>query len=276
MLEELNYDISRKSKGGVALFSRNLDDTEASYLIDAIFSSRTIDAKTANSLIDKISNEFSIYKKRDYSHLYKSFEVHRTSNKEVMYSVAIILEAIRDKQRIQFQVLDYDKNGNQITRYNGYYYKVSPYYLINNFGRYYLLCNYRADYKTLNIFRIDYLINIEIIEDDKYFTSLEKLDGDKYKNFSITEYINDHIYFLGGQIIEAEILLKNEKGVLYVQDWFNESAKIMNKNDQIYAHIKGNEMAIYYWCLQYFENIKVISPLSLKSKILKTLKDNLK
>lgn len=275
LLEELNYDIARKAKGGVALFSRNFDDTEASYLIDAIFSSRTINAKTAKSLIDKISNEFSVYKKRDYSHLYKTFEVHRTSNKEVMYTVSIILDAIRDKKRIKFQVLDYDKNGNQITRYNGFYYKVSPYYLINNFGRYYLLCNYRADYKTLNTFRIDYLVNIEILENDKYFTSLEKLDGDRYKNFSITEYINNHIYFLGGEIIEAEVLLNSEKSVLYVKDWFNESAKIINKDDKIYAYIKGNEMAIYYWCLQYLENIKVIGPLSLKNKILKTLKDSL-
>ena len=41
--------------------------------------------------------------------------------------------------------MTYDKNGNLVPRFNGYEYQVSPYYLINNFGRYYLL-GYRRRY----------------------------------------------------------------------------------------------------------------------------------
>lgn len=275
LLEELNYDIVKKRKQGVALFSRNFDDTEASYLIDAIFSSRSIDAKEAKVLIEKVLNEFSIYKRKDYSYLYKTYEINRTKNKDIMYNISIILEAIKSKKRIQFQVLDYDKEGKEIKRLNGFIYKVSPYYLINNYGRYYLLCNYRADYKTLNTFRIDYLKNVEIMDDDKYYTPLFKLDDDKYKKFSISKYINEHIYFYSGEIIEAKVLLKNEKSVLYIKDWFNESAKIKNEDGKIYAYIKGNETAIYFWSLQYLESVIVISPQSLKTKIINTLKNKL-
>lgn len=84
-----------------------------------------------------------------------------------MYTISLLFEAIKDKKRVAFKVIDYDKNGNEVYRLNGFVYKVSPYFLVNNTGRYYLLCNYRADYKTLNTFRIDYLKDIEIMENDK-------------------------------------------------------------------------------------------------------------
>ena len=38
LLEELDYDIDKGSKGGFALLSRTFDKTEAEYLIDAVFS----------------------------------------------------------------------------------------------------------------------------------------------------------------------------------------------------------------------------------------------
>ena len=280
LLEELGYDLVRKEKGGVALFSRLFDETEASYLIDSIFSSRSIDAKEAKNLIKKISSTFSINKENELfnfnsSYLYKTTDIPRTKNKEIMYIISLLLEAIKTKKRVAFKVLDYDKNEKEVYRLNGFIYKVSPYYLINNSGRYYLLCNYRADYKTLNTFRIDYLKDISIIENDKYYTKLKDLDP-KYKDFEITEYINNHIYFYGGRVIEVKIKLKNEHAVLFVKDWFNENAYIKNENDEIYAYIKGNENAILFWCLQYLQVVKVISPSFLKEKVKNILLDYLK
>lgn len=280
LLEELGYDLVRKEKGGVALFSRLFDETEASYLIDSIFSSRSIDAKEAKNLIKKISSTFSINKENELfnfnsSYLYKTTDIPRTKNKEIMYIISLLLEAIKTKKRVAFKVIDYDKYGKEVYRLNGFIYKVSPYYLINNSGRYYLLCNYRADYKTLNTFRIDYLKDVEVIENDKYYTALKDLDP-KYKDFEITEYINNHIYFYGGEIIEAKIKLKNEHAVLFVKDWFNENSYIVNENDEIFAYIKGNENAILFWCLQYLQVVKVISPSFLKEKVKNILLDYLK
>ena len=280
LLEELGYDLVRKEKGGVALFSRLFDETEANYLIDSIFSSRSINAKEAKNLIKKISSTFSINKENELfnfnsSYLYKTTDIPRTKNKEIMYIISLLLEAIKTKKRVAFKVLDYDKNEKEVYRLNGFIYKVSPYYLINNSGRYYLLCNYRADYKTLNTFRIDYLKDISIIENDKYYTKLKDLDP-KYKDFEITEYINNHIYFYGGRVIEVKIKLKNEHAVLFVKDWFNENAYIKNENDEIYAYIKGNENAILFWCLQYLQVVKVISPSFLKEKVKNILLDYLK
>ncbi len=177
-------------------------------------------------------------------------------------------------KRVGFQYLAYDKNGNETTRRDGFEYIVSPYYLINNFGKYYLLCNYREKYRALQTFRVDYMINVRIKEDWNIKRMKDLKEG--IKNFSISKYINDHIYMFGGDSIDATFELDNERGILIVKDWFGENSKISYKDDKILAHVRCNETALYYWTLQYADVIKVISPISFVDKIKEGLKEALK
>ncbi len=274
LLEELGYDINKGSKGGFALLARTFDLTEASFLIDAIFSSRSIDGKKAKKIANEVSNCFSKYQRKDYSYIYKSSEINRTINNEVLYNISIIHEAMKTGKRVGFQYLAYDKNGKETTRRDGYEYIVSPYYLINNFGRYYLLCNYREKYRALQTFRVDYMINVKIKEDWNIKRMKDLKEG--IKNFSISKYINDHIYMFGGDSIDAIFELDNERGILIVKDWFGENSKISYKNEKILAHVKCNETALYYWTLQYADVVKAISPISFVDKIKEGLKEALK
>lgn len=274
LLEELGYDINKGSKGGFALLTRSFDLTEASFLIDAIFSSRSIDGKKAKKIANEVSNCFSKYQRKDYSYIYKSSEINRTINNEVLYNISIIHEAMKTGKRVGFQYLAYDKNGKETTRRDGYEYIVSPYYLINNFGRYYLLCNYREKYRALQTFRVDYMINVKIKEDWNIKRMKDLKEG--IKNFSISKYINDHIYMFGGNSIDAIFELDNERGILIVKDWFGENLKISYKNEKILAHVKCNETALYYWTLQYADVVKAISPISFVDKIKEGLKEALK
>ena len=172
-----------------------------------------------------------------------------------------------------FQYLAYDIDGNQTVRRDGFEFIVSPYYLINNFGRYYLLCNYREKYRALQTFRVDYMVNIQIKEDWP-IKKMENLENGP-KDFSISKYINDHIYMFGGETIEAELELDGDWGILIVRDWFGENAQISPKNDKLYVKIKCNENALYYWIMQYSDCVKVISPTSFVEKIKEGLKKGL-
>ncbi|MCF0126298.1 MAG: WYL domain-containing protein, partial [Clostridia bacterium] len=224
LLEELDYDIDRGPKGGFALLSRTFDETEAFYLIDAIFSSRSIEGKEAKRIADAVASCFSRYQRKDYSYIYKSSDINRTNNKQVLYNVSIIHEAMKQGKKIGFQYLSYDASGNQIVRRGGYQFIVSPYYLVNNFGRYYLLCNYKEKYGTIQTFRVDYMVNIEIKENYPLIR-MNELENPP-KNFSISKYLNDHIYLFGGETIEAELELDSKHSIIFVKDWFGESAKI--------------------------------------------------
>lgn len=269
LLQELEYDINKGPHGGFALLSRNLDITEIQFIVDSIFSSKSLTGKQAKQIADKISGELSIYQRKDYSYLNKTTELNRSTNKDLFYNIDVIHEAMKRGKRVGFQYLTYDRSGNPMARKDGFQYIVSPYYLVNNFGRYYLICNYREKYHAIQTFRIDYMMNIEIKEDWP-IKRIESLEGMKDKRFSLSEYLNDHIYLFGGDIITAELEIEEEWAIQYVKDWFGDKAKLRIKDEKIVATVKCNETALIYWILQYGEFMKVLSPSSLIDKVLET------
>lgn len=273
LLIELDYDIVKGPRGGFALFSRTFDLTEATFLVDAVLSSKSIDGKMAKKLCDCICSCFSKYQRKDYSYIYKSSKINRTNNVNILYNISIIQEAIKKGKRIGFQYMTYDDNGTLVKKRNGFQYIVSPYYLINNFGRYYLLCNYREKYRALQIFKLEYISNIEI-KNNWPIKSLTELKNAP-KNFSITEFINDHIYMLDGDTIEVEIELDESSCIQYVKEWFGNNSKLKKIENKIHVIIKSNENALYYWVMQYSDCIKVISPKIFVDRVRKGLKEAL-
>ena len=273
LLEELDYDIAKGPKGGFALLTRTFDNTEAFYLIDAIFSSRSVDGKCAQKIALDVSKCFSKYERKDFSYLYKSSEINRTFNQDVLYNINVIRDAMKEGKRIGFQYLSYDEKGKAIPRQNGFQYIVSPYYLMNSFGRYYLLGNYREKYRPLQAFRVDYMMHIELKEDWP-IKEMKKLKG-LPKDFSISKYMNDHLYIFDGETIDVTLELDSPSAILYVKDWFGEMAKIWKEDDKIFVSIHSSEEALYYWVLQYSDSLKVISPQSFVRKVVKGLEKSL-
>lgn len=268
-LQELDYDIDKKERGGVCLLSRDLEKSEITFLIDAIFSSKSIPGKEAKALADKISKNLSIYDRRNYDYLHKTSEVNRTGNKEIFLNIELIQEAINRGKRISFQYLTYNEKGKKIPRMNGYEYTVSPYYLVNNYGHYYLLANYRSKYAFIQTFRIDYMINLKI-DETRDIKPLKGLD-DSLKNFSLAKYLNEHVYLFGGDAIEVKIQIKDPGAIGYIYDNFG-NVKIQNENGVITTTLKSNESALVYWLLQYGEHFKVLEPLSFKEKLIEKAK----
>jgi len=67
--------------------------------------------------------------------------------------------------------------------------------------------------------------------------------------------------------ITATIKIEDEYAVNYVYEWFGKDARIYKKNNEIFANVKVNELAIIYWCLQYGENVELISPIETRNEI---------
>ena len=264
LLQELDYDINKSPRGGYALLSRSFDNSEIRFITDALFSSKSISGKQAVELANKLNSCLSSYQRKDYSFVHKSSEMPRTSNKEVFYTLELIEEAKRRNKRISFQYLTYDDEGNPVTKRDGFRYIVSPYYSVNSNSRYYLVCNYREKYRSIQVFRIDYMTNARIEEE----WPLKPLDSLKdCEDFNITQYLNDNIYLLEGNVINAVIELNDTNAISYVIDWFGRNSRITKQEGKITAHIKCNESALFYWCMQYSESIKVVSPTSLINRI---------
>lgn len=269
LLEQLDYDIKRTPKG-TALLERTFDDSEVRFLIDALFSSKSISGKHAKEISNKISNTLSIYERKDYSYLYKSSEVNRTANKDVFYNIDIINDAIKHHKWIAFKYLTYDESGKEVENFNGYVYHVSPCYLVNNFGKYYLL-GYRNKYNSVTTYRIDKMIEVSLMEDRE---RLDPTTLEEFKNYkSISEYLNDHIYLFGGAVINAEMELKEPSALTYVREWFGNNTLVKKQNDKLVVAVRVNETAFFYWMMQYGEHVKLLSPKKMIDKVKEAAKN---
>lgn len=257
LLQDLDYDIDKGEKGGFALISRLFDFSEVTFLVDALFSSKSISGKRARALANSISSTLSKYQRKRYTYLNKSTDVNRTINEEVFWNIEIIDEAIAKNKWVEFQYMDYDQNGEESLRFNGYLYHASPCYLVNNFGKYYFLGK-RSNYDTISVYRVDYMKNIKVFDSRERIDPMTIVD---FKNYnSITEYINDHIYMFGGEVISAILELKNPHAIQYVKDWFGNNINIYTKDGKLMARVKCNKRAFFYWAMQYSEHIHVVSP----------------
>ncbi len=258
---------------GAFLLNRFFEKSEITFLIDAVFSSKIIDQKQALKITDKLQRFLNKDDRKNYTYLAKTADINRTSNELVFYNLETILDAIKSGKKIKFNYNRYyvDTLKNEMKKNRRLV--ASPYYLVNNQGKYYLVCN--NDYfDNIANYRIDRMTNVEILDD--VVKPIKSLEGCEH-GFDIAKYANDNIYMFSAKSISAKILIDDDYAVSYVQDWFGDNAKIYQDEDdgKVYADIKANEQALIYWCLQYGESIQLLSPVGTRAKI-KQIIDNMK
>ena len=269
LLQELDYEIEKGPKGGYALVRRLLDPTEVQFVTDALFSSKAIPAKAAADLAKSIQSVLSVHQRANYNYIYKTPQVNRTDSKEVFWAIDTMHEAIKKGKRISFQYKTYDEHGKETLRNDGYRYIVSPYYLVSNNGFYYLLCNYREKYRPINVFRVDCMTNLKI-EEEWSIKPLSTIKG--AEDFDIAKYLNEHIYMLGGETIDATLRVDKPWGIQYLRDWFGNKARLIEKDGVLQAKIKCNESSLFFWILQYGDEFTLLEPEPLVQRLREHLK----
>ena len=263
--------VNSEKGDGAFLLNRMFEKSEIGFLIDAVFSSRSIDQEQAQKLTTKLQQFLCKHDRKSFAYLSKSSEITRTDNKLVFYNLDIILDAIEKGKKIKFNYNRYYVDTLKNEKKKNRRLVASPYYLVNNQGKYYLVCNNNY-FNDIANYRIDRISNVEILDEDVKL--IKTLEGCEH-GFDIAKYANENIYMFSTKTINAKIRIDDDYAVSYVQDWFGDNSKIyQDKIDgKVYAEIKGNEQAIIYWCLQYGENIELLEPQQTRDKIKSIVKD---
>lgn len=105
------------------------------------------------------------------------------------------------------------------------------------------------------------------VEEEWPIKPLQSLEG--MKDFNITKYLNENIYLLAGDVINATIEIENPEHIVFIKDWFGKNARLYKKEGKILADIKSNESALFYWYMQYSETMRIVSPQSLIERVKK-------
>ena len=268
-LKEMGYDISMEK--GYRLLSREFDDSELRILIDSVLFSKSISTKQAKDLIAKIRGLASNYFNAKVSHVSNLPELNRTINKQAMYSLDAINDAIADKRKIEFIYNDVGTDFKLHPRREDPYI-VNPYQIVANNGKFYLIGNYDR-YDNVAHFRIDKMTNVRILsEKAKPMSKVSELE----KGLNLPKHMAEHIYMFSGESVAVE--LKTDPDMMSeLVDWFGTDFKIIKKTDEsLTIRVNCNYSAMKYWALQYGPYVEVIKPESLRQELLEAVEGMVK
>jgi predicted DNA-binding transcriptional regulator YafY len=261
-LIDFGYDII-KTENGCYLGSRDLEPSEISFLIDAVFSSRSIDSKRSRDLAEKLSKLLSVNERKKYKYIHKADEIVRTDNKQLFYTIDVLNEAIEKGKKVSFNYNRYYFEKETREKKASKKYIINPYFLINNQGRYYLVCNLDFFDEIAN-YKVELISNIQIL--DKDVKPITKLKGCE-KGVDMAKYANENIYMFHNKTVDATLKIEEPYSAEYVMEWFGKNAKFYEKDNITYADVTANEQALIYWCLQYGDTIELVSPNETREEI---------
>ena len=260
-LKELGYEISMED--GYYLLEREFDDAELRMLIDSVLFSKNLTQKQAKTLIEKLKGMGNRYFSAKVNHVSNLPELHHGDNKQLMYVLDTINEAISQHKKISFV---YNKYGSDFKLHpkREEKYVVNPYQMVANNGFYYLIGNYDK-YDDISHYRLDKMTCVEMLTEkvkpQNQVTGLEQ-------GLNLPKHMAEHIYrFSGGSV--AINMLVDETIISELVDWFGNDFYVIEKrrNNQVLVRLKCNEQAFFYWALQYGPYVEVLEPVSLRSKI---------
>lgn len=262
LLQNLGYDISsyNENKKGYYLRQREFELSEIKMLTDAVCSFPFISEKHTKQLIQKLQGFNSRYERKKWQHLTVMREEYKTHNPQIFLNIELLDEAIEENLQASFTYLSYDKNKKLVPRRNKPY-VVNPYSMVYTNEHYYLVCNL-TEHENISLYRIDRMINIEIIN-----TPVKK------KNISISETVNNAVYAFAGNP-EAIVFAFDKSQLNNVIDKFGKEINLSEDNERYIARVKANPVGVRCWALQYLPYVEVLEPKWLRNEIVECIKNN--
>lgn len=170
----------RGRSAGYYVGSRKFQPAELKLLCDSVQSSQFITAKKTEILIRKLESLASVHEAKELAKQVHLSARVKSSNEKVLYNVDELSRAINENSMVRFQYQEYTLSREQKLRRNGHFYEVSPYALIWDSNRYYLL-SWDDKNAMLKHFRVDRMVNIVRLPTERSGReAYERLDLSRY------------------------------------------------------------------------------------------------
>ena len=266
-LKELGYDIYMD--GGYYLGEREFEDAELRMLIDSVLFSKNLTQKQAKTLIEKLRSMGNRYFPAKVSHISNLPDLQHADNKQMMYVLDTINDAISERKKIKFIYNDYGINFKLKPRRDTAYI-VNPYQMVANNGHFYLIGNYDK-YDDISHYRLDRMTSVEVFEE---MVKPQREIRDFKDGFNLPRHMAEHIYMFSGKSVMVKFL--TDEGMMNeLVDWLGKDLRIRKTGieGQIEVRVNCNEEAMFYWALQYGPFVEVLEPVTLRSRVYKAVKE---
>lgn len=268
-LNELLGDVI-DMEDGYYLAEREFEDAELRMLIDSVLFSKNLTQKQAKDLIEKLRAKGNKYFPAKVTHISNLPEMHHADNKQLMYALDTVNDAIAEKKKISFVYNTYGTDFKLHPRRDGMRYVVNPYQMVANNGKFYLIGNYDK-YDNVSHYRLDKMTDVQIL-DEKVKPQKEIRD---FKNgFSLPKHMAEHIYMFSGES-ERVKLLAPATMMDELIDWLGKDFTVRKTDDEdeIEITLNCNVDSMFYWALQYGPYVEILEPIDLRNRIAKAVQD---
>ena len=258
VLNKFGMDIITNVSRGNSFYmaSREFEIPELKLLVDAVSSSRFISAARSEQLIGKLTAMASEYEKEQITPRIFTGDRIKANNPHLYYVVDMLIQAIQNKKKVRFQYGEFDADKHKVLRNDGEIYINSPYGCLWNDDFYYLV-GYSEKREKVVTFRVDRIVDLEIMDDD---IIPEPAD------FDMSDYAKIVIEMFDGEPQEVELLCDNElmKSVI---DKFGENIKTERVSyEQFKAVVNVSTSKTFYaWCFRFAEQMKIVGPENVKN-----------
>ncbi|MBR4421001.1 MAG: WYL domain-containing protein, partial [Erysipelotrichaceae bacterium] len=140
LLRQNGYEISSYDESGKGYYlqGRQFDKGEVLLLCNAVHASHFISARQSDQLVSKLLATQSRYQQQEYRDKVYLANPLKTPNRQLLYTIEIVSEAIRDGRQLQFTYLKYDDRKKLVARRQEPYI-VEPRYIVYADSRAYMI-----------------------------------------------------------------------------------------------------------------------------------------
>ena len=262
-LRRFGFDIISEKDGRnfyYYLGSRDFELPELKLLVDSVQSAKFITDKKSAQLIKKLE---SLVSKYEGSQLHRQVIITgrvKTMNESIYYNVDKIHAAIGEDRQIRFKYFDWNLKKEMEPRYDGKWYRLSPWALMWDDEKYYLVA-YDSKHETIIHYRVDKMTQIGILD--------EKREGhEAFRKFNIAHYTNTLFGMFAGDETKVTIEAENRLVSVFI-DRFGKDIIIAPIDDDHFRTTITVAVSkqFFGWIMGIDGDVRVVAPDSVVKQI---------
>ena len=262
-----NIVMHRAKEVGYYYDSYPLDINDLKMVLDAVQTSKFITKRKIKDLSKKIMSFTSQYNASELERCIFIPNRYKIEDEHIYTKVNMLQEAIKSKQKVRFSYLqpfmmDYECEIHEVL--------VSPYSICYNEDSFILVAGVAKHESGIQTYYVDKIINLNLL--DEKSDDVATVTGDLEFNLSV--YMDGLFRMQENDIEEVSLLIKREYFNIFYDRFKNIETKRSGAKTLYIKFYTNIDSKFLVWLLQFNDNVKVLSPLKLSSKI-KTIAENI-
>ena len=263
-LTEAGYKIEKDTNhnDGYYMDSQSFNDAELKLLADAVASAKFLTVKESKELIDKIKSLASKEAEKVIKANIFMDDSFKMTDSEFVNKCMVIIKAIAEHKQIKFRHETLGAKNKRVEKWEGYFYKATPYYMGMWGPEYFVIAN-TTGHSNVSSYRLEMMADVEMI--DEPATPMSKVDdlkGIGKGGRTLGNFIKETIRLQPGNETHSIKISGNNSVRIEVLKKFGNNIMIRDLPGDRFSvnlDVKDSE-GIFQWLAKYGSNVKLEWP----------------